>query len=50
MEGFRQKSFGQRYGQTKFKVRLNKRKLCYIIFAFLCLSEVCLGVLWALGY
>ncbi len=50
MGSFRQKSYGQRYSQSKVKVYINKRKLCYVIFALLCLSEACLGVLWALGY
>ncbi len=46
----RQKSYGERYSQIKVKVKLSKRGLMYTIFGFLCISEIILGVLWALGY
>jgi hypothetical protein len=46
----RQKSYGNRYKQSKFKVRLNKLKLFYAIIGILVISEIVLGVLWALGY
>ncbi len=39
----RQKSYGNRYKQSKLK-------LFYAIIGILVISEIVLGVLWALGY
>ena len=46
----KQKSYGEGYTQSKFKIKINKRKLFYFIFILLCLSEIVLGVLWVLGF
>ena len=45
----RQKSYGKRYYITKIIVKINKRKLWYVIFAILIISEIVLGVLWLMG-
>ena len=46
----RQKSYGKRYPIAKVTVKINKRKLWYVILGILIVSEIVLGVLWLLGY
>lgn len=44
------KSYGERYAFASVKVKISKRKVFIIIFAFLVVTEIVLGILWALGY
>lgn len=41
---------GERYLPNKVRVKISRIVFCKIIFIFLCISEIVLGVLWALGY
>ncbi len=43
-------SQGDRYLPIKVRVKISRIKLSKLIFAFLVLCEIVLGVLWALGY
>ena len=46
----RQKSYGKRYYQNKFKIKIRLKH--FIIFSFIIMFavEIVLGLLWALGY
>lgn len=43
-------SSGERYIPNSVKVKISKFKICKIIFYFLIICEIVLGVLWALGF
>lgn len=45
----KQKSYGERYNNAEFKIKINRKRLIYIVFGLLLLTEVILGVLWAFG-
>ena len=44
------KSYGERYAFASVKVKISKKKVFIVIFAFLVVTAIVLGVLWALGY
>ena len=46
----KQKSYGETYSQVRIKVKFNKRKLLKFLIIYLTLTEIILGVLWAIGY
>ncbi len=50
MFGVKQKSYGKRYLSSKVRVKLNKKRLLFIIIVLLVFCEVALGILWALGF
>lgn len=43
-------SYGKRYEATTVKVKISKVKIFKILFVFLVIVEIVLGVLWACGY
>ena len=45
----RQKSYGQNIQKFKIKYKLNKIILLKLLIIFLIISEIILGVLWAVG-
>ena len=45
----RQKSYGENYNKTKIKYKLNKVKLLKLLILFLIITEIIIGVLWAIG-
>lgn len=50
MFGIKQKSYGDRYINTKVQAKINKKRLLLSIIILLGICEIVLGVLWALGY
>ncbi len=50
MFGIKQKSYGNRYQQTKVRVKMGKRRLLLAVIILLTCAEIALGVLWLLGY
>ena len=45
----RQKSYGKRYQSVEFKIKINKRKLLYLLLSTYFIAIVAIGILWALG-
>lgn len=50
MQKDRIKSYGERYGYVKTKVKISRKKIVFTIFSCLVIAEIILGVLWGLGY
>lgn len=50
MEKIKIKSYGTRYRLVENKVKINKKKLFFLIFFTLIISEIILGVLLCIGY